>query len=188
MRKFCMISVLVLSFNVAAHGDQPENAPAKAVRFDGETLPLAFEQVNQDESLAEYIPRGQSLERWTQLAAIRRFRDRRDPAAAVGALARSLKETNPLAPSKVLENPRTGEAMIDFVTWPESGEFVEFNIFKYRKAADGTLVAEQYALRAYEDTETFLRQLRPVRERLVELMAREGLQVQVLTASPTDER
>jgi len=188
MRKFWVMSVLVLTCNLPVLGEQPVGAPAKAVHFDGETLPLAFEQANQTETLAEYIPAGQTLERWTQLAAIRHFRVRLDPAAAVGALARRLKETNPLAPSKILENPQTGEVMIDFVTWPESGEFVEFNIFKYHKAPDGTLVAEQYALRAYEDSEDFLRKLRPVRERLVELMAREGLQVEVRTALPTADR
>ena len=52
---------------------------------------------------------------------------------------------------------------------------MELNIFKYARKPGGGLVAQQYALRDYQDTTGFLRRLRPVRERLVGLMAKEGL-------------
>ena len=65
--------------------------------------------------------------------------------------------------------------IVDFVVWPADASFVEWNVFKYAKRPEGGVVAEQYALRAYEDSEAFLKGLRPVRERLVELMT-QGLQ------------
>jgi hypothetical protein len=65
--------------------------------------------------------------------------------------------------------------IVDFVTWPADRAFVELNIFKYARKPGGGLVAQQYALRDYQDTTGFLRSLGPVRERLVGLMAKEGL-------------
>jgi hypothetical protein len=53
--------------------------------------------------------------------------------------------------------------------------FVEFNVWKYRRRDGGGLVAHQYALRDYRDPKEFLRGLRPVRQRLVRLMAEGGL-------------
>jgi hypothetical protein len=75
----------------------------------------------------------------------------------------------------MIENPATGEVIVDFVTWPADHAFVEFNVFKYARRAGGGLIAQQYALRDHQDTTAFLRGLRPVRERLGGLMAKEGL-------------
>jgi hypothetical protein len=80
-----------------------------------------------------------------------------------------------IASSFLIQNPTTGEVIVDFVTWPEDQAFVEFNVFKYSRKPGGGLVGQQYALREYQDTSVFLRGLRPVRERLVGLMAKEGL-------------
>jgi hypothetical protein len=46
---------------------------------------------------------------------------------------------------------------------------------KYRRKPGGGLVAQQSALRDYQDVTAFLRGLKPVRERLVGLMAKEEL-------------
>ena len=51
--------------------------------------------------------------------------------------------------------------IVDFVTWPADPAFVEFNIFKYTRKPGGGLVAQQYALRDYQDTTGFLRSLGP---------------------------
>jgi hypothetical protein len=88
---------------------------------------------------------------------------------------RALERQNPAGQSAMIENPATGEVIVDFVTWPADRAFVEFNIFKYARKPRGGLVAQQYALRDYQDTTGFLKSLRPVRERLVGLMAKEGL-------------
>ncbi len=71
-----------------------------------------------------------------------------------------LKKEYPDSPSSIIENPQTGEVIVDFVVWPADASFVEWNVFKYAKRPEGGVVAEQYALRAYEDSEAFLKGLR----------------------------
>jgi hypothetical protein len=157
--------------------DSGDDSAKESVRFDDEEFVLAWQGSNDGESTKEYLPVGEDLESWKKLAAIREYPELDDPSAAVAAFAKILKEKYPQSPSSIIENPKTGDVIIDFVVWPADGSFVEFNIFKYSKQAGGGLRAEQYALREYDETEEFLRGLRPVRERLVELMASGGLKL-----------
>lgn len=150
---------------------------AERVVFDGHTLVLAWQGGGPQESIREYIPAGERLESWTKLASIRDYPKLGDPRGVAGNLVRALKQQNPAAQSAVIENPATGEVIVDFVTWPADRAFVEFNVFKYARKPGGGLVAHQYALREYQDTTGFLRGLAPLRERLVGRMAREGLRV-----------
>ena len=150
-------------------------APPKRVSFDGQTLVLAWQGGNPGETVREYIPVGEKLESWTRLASIREYPKLDEPQAVAANLVRALKQQNSAAQSAMIENPATGEVIVDFVTWPADRAFVEFNIFKYARRPGGGLIAHQYALRDYQDTTAFLRGLRPVRERLVGLMAKEGL-------------
>jgi hypothetical protein len=176
MRTLLALAMLIVAGSEIARSEGLAASEKKSVRFDGQTLLMAFEQHSADESLEEFIPAGENIERWTHLAAIRQYQNLHEPGPIVKMMAKRLKEKNPQAPFSIIENPTTGAVIIDFVTWPEDGSFAEFNIFKYSKRAGGGLVAEQYALRAYEDWQTFLKGLRPVRERLVDLMAKDGLQ------------
>lgn len=176
MRTLLALAILLAVGSGIAAAEEPSASEKKSVRFDDQTLLLAFEQHSADESLEEFIPAGENLEHWTHLAAIRVYQNLHDPGPLVKKMAKLLKEKNPQAPFSILENPTTGAVIIDFVTWPEDGSFAEFNIFKYSKRVGGGLLAEQYALRAYEDSQDFLKGLRPVRERLVDLMAKDGLQ------------
>lgn len=170
-----------------AAADEPSPAADEQVHFDGETLELAFEGEDTDAAIKEFLPAGEKLERWTRLAAIRRFNNLDDPVAYATATIKELKEKYPQSPSSVIENPKTGVVVLDFVVWPEDGSFVEFNVFRYEKRPGGGLVSQQYAVRAYGDKqEPFLLGLRDVRERLVAHMAGEGLQVEAITSATED--
>ncbi|MEX2114893.1 MAG: hypothetical protein WD845_16995 [Pirellulales bacterium] len=160
---------------VARASDDSAGPAKESVRFDGHLLDLASQDETPGQSLKEYIPAGETLEHWTKLAAIREYDALDDPKPVVGEFLQQLKKQYPESPCSVIENPTTGEVIIDFVVWPADASFVEFNVFKYQKRTGGGLIAEQYALREYQDAEGFLKGLRPVRERLVELMT-EGLQ------------
>lgn len=165
--------VLALGLGLAVHADG--QAPPQRLAFDGQILVLAWQGGSPGETVREYIPPGERLESWTKLASLREYPKLDDPRAVVASLVRALKQQNPAAQSAMIENPATGEVIVDFVTWPADRAFVEFNIFKYARKPGGGLVAQQYALRDYQDTTGFLKSLRPVRERLVGLMAKEGL-------------
>ncbi len=166
------------------YADEPETSAAtETVHFDGEVLGLAFEGDDPNATIKEYLPAGETLDSWTRLAAIRQFSHIEDPAAYAAATLKQLKENYPQSPSAVVEDPDSGAVVLDFVVWPEDASFVEFNVFRYEKRSGGGLISQQYALRAYgENSEPFLKDLRSLRERLVEKMAGEGLQVEATTA------
>ncbi len=170
-----ILAILACGTTVSRASDNTV-APAKqSVQFDGNLLDLASQVESDGQVLREYIPAGETLEHWTKLAAIREYDALDDPKGVVVRMLQQLKRQYPDSPGAMMENPTTGEIIVDFVVWPPDASFVEFNVFKYQKRAGGGLIAEQYALREYQDTEGFLKGLRPVRERLVELMT-EGLQ------------
>jgi hypothetical protein len=151
------LGIWVLGLGTAVGVLGPAEAAAlqrESVSFDGQTLVLASQSENPGEPVKEYIPANEELRSWTRLASIREY---------------------PNARHAVIENPQTGEVVIDFVTWPEDQSFVEFNVFKYSRREGGGLVAQQYALRDYKDPRGFMRGLKPVRTRLVKLMTEGGL-------------
>lgn len=166
--------------NESAAETKPESK--ESLTFAGETLELAWQGSNQGESVREFIPEGEELESWTKLASIREYDELNDVPALVGAFVRVLKERYPRSTAQIFENDETGASMIEFTVWPGDGEmldapFVEYNIFKYEKRPEGGAVAQQYALRAYSDTEEFLKKLEPNKKRLLDEMGDKGLQV-----------
>ena len=169
----------------AARSEDPTAEKKESISFDGLTLVLAYEGSNPGSKIKEFIPDGETLEHWTHLAGIFEYPDLHDPLALVQEVDKLLKEKNPLARSAILENEKTGDVIIDFITWPEDGSFVEFNVFKYFKNGNKGVTAWQYAVREYKDQIPFLEELRPLRERLVAEMAETGL---VVTQAKDDDQ
>lgn len=167
----------------AVAGEDAATGAQERVVFADETLILAWEASNPGERVKEYIPAGEKLESWTRLASIREYDELDDVPALVGSFVRVLKERYPKSPVKVFESQASGEAMIEFLVWPgdgalEDAPFVEYNIFKYSKRAEGGCVAQQFALRAYDNFETFLTELDAQKKGLLEEMSTQGLQLQ----------
>jgi hypothetical protein len=181
-----LIAAILFLATAAAYAEDPlDNAQAtkrESVKFDGQTLELAWENDDPSETIKEFIPAGENLEAWTHLASIREYPNLNDPKQVVDNLVRLVKERSPQSPAGILENPKTGAVIIHFVVWPEGQKspedspFVEFNIFRYQKRTGGGLVAQQYALRDYKRIKEFLRKLPDVRTRLIDEMAKSGLQ------------
>jgi hypothetical protein len=176
MKNKIILSAVMLVLGIAARSEEPAAKQKEVVRFDGQTLALAWEGTNPDETVKEYIPEGEKLESWKKLASIREYPKLNDPKALAANLVQTLKKQNPNAPSSMIENPNSGEVMVDFITSPPDNSFVEFDIFKYSPKAGGGVVAQQYALREYKDIRTFLKGLKPERLRLLDLMVTAGLQ------------
>jgi hypothetical protein len=162
---------------LAVQAEDANAAKKESVQFDGQRLILSYTVEKADQSLREFIPENEKLESWTKLASIREYSKLDDPKKLAIKLLENLKQNNPDAPSRMIVNSKTGEAVIDFVTWAPDNSFIEFNVFKYRRKHGGGLVAEQFAVRDYKDPEGFLKGLKPLRTRLVEAMAKDGLQV-----------
>ena len=163
--------LLILCLSVLAC---PAHAQS-AVLFDGTKFIQAFHTSDDTQTITEFLPEGQDLKSWNRLTSIRVFPKLTEPRTVAAGLLRAVRENNPDAKSIMVENPKNGDVVIDFVTWPRDQSFVEFNIFRYTKKGKGLLM-EQYAQRAYgNDVREFLIKLKSERQRLVNLMAKRGL-------------
>lgn len=126
---------------------------ASAQTIDGETFSQKFvgkHQANGDK-LVEFVREDESFEQWTKLIGYRLQHAPRldnDPQKMVLAMAQVLKQKHPQEAPVARTNKETGEAMLDFLTWPADARFVEFNVFRFFKTADGSaLVSVQLARR-----------------------------------------
>ncbi len=180
-----LVVLLNLSVGLLA---QDADAPRKeTVEFDGHKLWLAFEGKTENEliheTVKEYIPEKQELKTWTRLASIRKYPRLNDPVKVAKGLVGALKRQNPRAPSRTLHDKKENVVLVDFVTWTRDSKYAEFNVFRYSRDPDGGLIAQQYAVRDYDDIPAFLKNLRPLRERLVKAMSEHGLVVKEPSAT-----
>jgi hypothetical protein len=153
-----------------------DTTQTEQITFDGQKLKLAFDANSEGDTIKEYIPDGEKLQKWTKLASIREYPKLNDAHELAAAVVRAVEEKNPKADAHLKQNDETGQTVIDFVVWPEDKSFVEFNVFKFHKNEDGGVASEQYAVREYKEPEKFIQELAPLRERLVEQMTSDGLQ------------
>lgn len=171
MRLVTVVASLLASTAVAL-------AETPTVEFDGDTFSLAYEDQAQQEdgqpgnALAEFTLPGETVEDWSKLFAFHSFPTMGgDPLAAVEAVGKVVKETNNDANYAIVEDKAKGEAIIDFLTWAPESDVMEFNVFKYARAADGSgLVAMQYA-QHIKLGEMSVEDMRALRARTVEDMA-----------------
>jgi hypothetical protein len=180
-RPALQVGVLTATLALAGGGSEavakpPQSgAPPKQVEFDGRTLELAWESENPDLPVVEFIPKGETLEKWTHLASIRQFPDVGNPQELAKLTLEQVAKDYPGAPTNMAVDPNETEAIIEFVADAPDDSFAEYNIFKYAKNPDGGVVAQQYALRGYGDRQKFLEELSERRQKLLDEMAEKGL-------------
>jgi hypothetical protein len=172
MRMLTVLVALVATVSLARADSTPP------VEFGGERYTVNFQdqatQVNGEpgEGLAEFTLAGETVEDWSKLFAYHWYpyvAD--DPVAAAQMLGKVVKENNKDANYAVIEDEKTGEAIIDFLTWTPDSDVMEFNVFRYARAADGKgLIAVQYA-QHIKLGELDVEGMRALRSRSVEDMA-----------------
>lgn len=138
---------LIASVSAALAADTP------SVEFGGQEYTLGYEDQatlpdgGPGNGLAEFTLPGETVDGWSKLFAFHSYPEMgSDPLAAVEAVGKAVKENNKDANYAIVVNETTGEAIIDFLTWAPESDVMEFNVFKYARAANGRgLVATQYA-------------------------------------------
>ena len=145
-------------------------AQAQSVSFGGERFSQKYRQnVNASHSYVELGRDGESLKGWTKLVTLHAFPQADDPKAAVGALARTVRQRDKSAKMGLMANDATGESLLDFLA--VQGDVVEFNVFKYAPAGNGRgVVAVQFA-RRFRLGELDANDVRQLRQRAVNEMA-----------------
>ena len=171
---FGLISLAAAVSPVQAKAPQ-EAAVPKYVKFAGKQLNLAWQSENPELPVAEFIPEGETLEKWTHLASIRRFPEIGDAQGLAKMTVEQVAEQYPGAPTNIQNDPKGNDAVIEFVVNAPDDSFAEYNLFKYAKDADGGVIAEQYALRTYGDRKAFMDGLTARRQKLLDEMATTGL-------------
>lgn len=149
------------------------------IDFSGQTFHLDFQDRAElpdgraGNGVAEFTLQGETVNDWTKLFAFHSYPEAGDdPAVAAATLGKVVKEVNKDANFALTQDPKTGEAIIDFLTWAPDSDVMEFNVFKYARAVNGPgLVALQYAQKIKAD-DMDVAAFRTLRQRSVEEMAR----------------
>lgn len=156
MKLFLTILAVSVASSLAVADEQLTSSSKKQpeLKLLGVSYRLAFvdEQKNRNhlQILNEYIPDGESLERWSSLIAVFHYPEIADLAGMPGELVKAIKSHNPLARFEVHSSPDGKRVMVDFVTWDVDKKFAEFNIFIYQNAVEGKgVLVHQFAMRAY---------------------------------------
>ena len=131
-----MISALIEEANCIRAGLDSGNIQSITV--------LLVENDSNDGKQLEFVREEDiAVDKWTKLVS---FRYRlltsvgNDPKKAAVEMARAVKASNPKTLARVEVNEQTSEAILDYLTWPADIKFLEFNVFRYAKSADGQAV------------------------------------------------
>ena len=145
--------------------------PAGSVQFDGETYVPQYRSDQPEFRLVEFVRPTETVENWTKLFAVRHYPRQQDPRTAVAVFEQMLKQRNPLARSQVLVKGGGSEAMIDFLTWADPSDGMEFNIHLYLKQ-DGLpgLVSYQFAYRIRDPLSLTATELRTMKDHWCQTM------------------
>ena len=141
--RFLLVTVCLLFPFAGAFAD--DNG---TVEFAGEHFKLGFSDLsNPVAPIAEFVRDGETVDNWRKLIGFFHFpKAGDDPLANAKALAAHLVEKDPTAKSDVIQNPDTGEVLLNFITSASGSDVVEFDVFKYARSGDEKgLVAFQYA-------------------------------------------
>lgn len=171
-----MLRSLWVGLLLAWFGAQPLAAQTNAVTFDGEPFTKQFVGApGGGDKLVEFVREAESFERWTKLIGFRYQQLpqlNNDPAQMARAMAQLVKRVNPGAQTSVVANDQTGEAILDFLTWPPNQAFMEFNVFRFARRQDGrAVVSAQFAHRFTDTSEPAVQRFRQLRQSWVQQAA-----------------
>lgn len=144
-------------------------AQDSSIQLDGELFSKqSIGNPPNGDKLREYVRETESFERWTKLIGIRYQQlpgVGNDPKRVVQGMAQLVKEANPRSNSSIIANEKTSEAIIDFLTWPPTAEYIEFNVFRYVKSSDGNgVISLQFANRFTSDSAPTVEQFKSLRK------------------------
>lgn len=112
----------------------------------------------------------ETLKGWTKLVTVHAFTNNgNDAMRAATTLANLIRERHKGAKYQVITNPKTSEAIIDFLIPVPNSDLMEFNVFKYAPAGN-ELVALQFAQRV-KLFEIDGKELADIRKRALDEMA-----------------
>ncbi len=177
-----IIAVAFFSFTVSAEEAKDLVHVPGPLTFHQEVFHLAWTgKANAYSYTQEYLPKGETVERFNQMLSIFLFDRDVDLQNAiqqkVGEIEK-MKKTDELCNYRVIESPDGGEFIIDFLVSSAKGdklEVVELNLWRYKKVSLGNskkgLLVYAYHKRAYgDDIMPFLKGLSDTKADLVDAL------------------
>lgn len=146
---------------------------AESVTFDKTKFVLAYAPKDSPVDIREYLPEGETLEKWTLMLSSRVFKKLNDPEAYAEQLAKQVTESDPNARSQIFRSDKTGAIVVDFLVFSPAGSgprFAEWNLMRVAKRPKGGLLVTQYAHRFYSVDNTTAKTINADRDRLLPLL------------------
>jgi hypothetical protein len=156
------------------------------IKFNGESYRLSWSSHPSPHYYKqEYLPAGQTSERFRHMVLIEAIERRVDVNGAVAAQIKMLnkrKATDPTVNFAVIRNPKTGEVILDFILSAQNTNIVEWNAYRYAtlkgKGHESGVLLFGISRRAYgDDTTSFLRALKVTRPAEINALANYPLPV-----------
>jgi hypothetical protein len=158
----------------AAFGFAP-SAEATPYITIGDTRFFLASAVPPDNPLTrEYVPAGETLENWRQLAAVRTFKNLKDPRAFLDGMGQQVTKRNPEGRYWLVQNNETKEFLLDFMAFPSTTPqpfYAEWNLWRASYVDGQGLVVYQYARRIYTVGGEFGATVRAAREEMYNAFA-----------------
>lgn len=131
----------------------------------------AYAPESSQVDLREYLPAGETFDHWTRLASVRVFKDLEDPKEYLANVAAAVTKSSPAARYQFLQNHKTKEYILDFMTFAPDSEpvhFAEWNLMRARYVKKKGLVVYQYAMRFYDFGESTGAVIRAERNKMMQ--------------------
>lgn len=144
-------------------------AEAQSVTFDKTKFTLAYAPKDSPVSIREYLPPGETLEKWNQMLSSRVFTNLNNPEAYARDLAKRVAASDPAARSQILRSDKTGGLVVDFLAFSPADKeprFAEWNLMRVEKTPGGLLVV-QYARRFYRIDDDMPKEIIAARPRIL---------------------
>jgi len=143
MKKHLAPSVAILLL-LASSGFAAE----PAITIGKYTFNLAYAPKDSPVGLREYVLPGETVDNWTRMASVRVFKGLKNPKELLDRIGEQVMDGHPAAKAMLVKNEKTGEEILDFLTFSADSRIAEWNLMraKYDDAAEG-LVVYQYAAR-----------------------------------------
>lgn len=187
MTRSCLAGLLVaLALSAPALAQQATDllGVPGPIRFDGTEYLLGWSaQPAATYIKQEYVPVGQSPESYESMLLIEFVSGEIQPADALArqvAMLDERKASDPITNYSVIQNPQTGETILDFVISTQDGRgeyIIEWNGYRYAPASDaaGQTGVMLFAIshRAYgnDASKTFLEGLRVFKDQQITALA-----------------
>ncbi|MDZ4290040.1 MAG: hypothetical protein U0984_18890, partial [Prosthecobacter sp.] len=176
----------ILSSIGAAH-----SGPARAAKtdFDVEKAAFVFDEksffLREDrDGLREFLPEGETFEKWTTLMADRQIEGSDDAKAYAAKILENAKASGPNNKGRLIANEAADIYIADFLMFPTKDSdpsYAEWNLMRVTKTDTGVKYV-QYARRFYNFDESTSKVLIAEREKILPLLA--GFEIPSNLAAP----